>query len=237
MKKQKQLPAPPAQKMPDKQAEKQSQSLPAVEQTEQKPVKKYTREETKNKVLEMFRVKGDLSEVLYELGNDLLPKFLHGTKKEREGVRKTLDEKVMSMMYGFEADTHMTLMEGFGERYRVGAKKICKQFIHDFDCKNSVEKILAESAAIAFMRYLDGSRRLNGCMDVSEHISDERTRYLGYLSKQMDRAHRQYLSALMALKQLKAPTIEMNIKTNTAFVSQNQQINVPPAKNETIDPK
>ena len=78
-------------------------------------------------------------------------------------------------------------------------------------------------------------------MDIVEYISDERTRYLGYLSKQMDRAHRQYLSALMTLKQLKAPAIEMNIKTKNTFVAQNQQINATQPtesnKNETIDPK
>ncbi|OHA72699.1 MAG: hypothetical protein A3A27_02425 [Candidatus Wildermuthbacteria bacterium RIFCSPLOWO2_01_FULL_47_18] len=228
MKKQKQLPAPPVQGLPDKQAEK-----PVLQ--------KYTPEETKNKVLELFRAQGDVNQVLYELGSDLLPKFLHGTKKEQRDVRKALDGQVMSVMYGFEADTHVALMEGFPERLRGSAREICTQFIRDFDCKTDADKILAESAAIAFMRYLDSSRRLNGCMDIVEYISDERTRYLGYLSKQMDRAHRQYLSALMTLKQLKAPAIEMNIKTKNTFVAQNQQINATQPtesnKNETIDPK
>jgi hypothetical protein len=45
----------------------------------------------------------------------------------------------------------------------------------------------------------------------------------------------------MTLKQLKAPTIEMNIRTNTAFISQNQQINannpIESNKNETNEAK
>ena len=57
------------------------------------------------------------------------------------------------------------------------------------------------------------------------------------LSKERDRAHRQYLSTIMTLKQLKAPAIEMNIKAKTAFVSQNQQINVPQAPKENNEAK
>ena len=223
MKKPKQLPAPKSENTPEKTGEKQT-------------LQKYTREETKNKVLEMFRVKGDLNEVLYELG-DLLPKFLHGTKEEQKKVRKTLDEKVTSVMYGFETDTHFVLMESFGERFRGGAKEVCKQFIRDLDCKTDAEKALAETAAVAFMRFLDASRRLNNCLDVNDYLSPVKTAYMAMLSKERDRAHRQYLSTVSMIKQLKAPTIEMNIKTNTAFVSQNQQINVPKAPSENNEPK
>ena len=71
-------------------------------------------------------------------------------------------------------------------------------------------------------------------MNAGEYITENRTKYLAMLSKQIDRANRQFLSALTTLKQLKTPSIEMNIKTNTAFVSQNQQIN---SKNETNETK
>lgn len=84
----------------------------------------------------------------------------------------------------------------------------------------------------SFIRAIDHSRRFNNCLNAGEYLSDERTRYLTMLSKQIDRANRQYLNALTALKQIKAPVIEMNIRTNTAFVSQNQQINVDNKINE-----
>ena len=219
MKKQKQLPAPSTQS-----------------KLEKKEMKKYTPEETKNKVLEMFKVKGDLNEVLYELG-DLLPKFLHGTEKEREKIRETVNEKAMSVMHSLETDTHFALMESFDERFRSGAKEICKQFIRDLDCKTDVEKIMAETAAIGFIRYLDASRRLNNCLSTDNYLSTVRTGYMAMLSKERDRAHRQYLSTVATIKQLKAPTIEMNIKANTAFVSQNQQINAPQQGNETNESK
>ena len=221
MKKQKQSSTPPTQSVPDRTGEKQA-------------LQTYTAQEVKESVLKMS-ITGAVDHALHKLGNGLLSKWSQGPLEERRKVEKEFQEQASAVMYGFETDSHITMMEGFSERFRGGAKEICKQFIQDFDCKNSAEKILAETAAIAFMRYLDGSRRLNGCMDIAEYISDERTRYLAYLSKQMDRSHRQYLSTLLTLKQLKAPTIEMNIRAKTAFVSQNQQINA--STNETNEPK
>ena len=222
MKKQKQLSAPSVQIK--------------LEKLEKKELQKYTREETKNKVLEMFRVKGDLNEVLYELG-DLLPKFLHGTEKEREKMKEAINEKAMSVMYSLETDTHFALMESFDERFRSGAKEICIQFIRDLDCKTDVEKIMAETAAIGFIRFLDASRRLNNSLSTDNYLSAVKTGYMAMLSKERDRSHRQYLSTVATIKQLKAPAIEMNIKAKTAFIAQNQQINAPKQDNEINEPK
>ncbi len=67
-------------------------------------------------------------------------------------------------------------------------------------------------------------------------INQNRTAYISILSKEADRSHRQFLSALMTLKQIKAPTIEMNIKARTAFVSDKQQININKEADEIIKP-
>ena len=63
------------------------------------------------------------------------------------------------------------------------------------------------------------------------------------ISKELDRANRQFITALTTLKQIKAPSLEINVKTKAAFVAQNQQLNVNPTdknnlnKNENIEPK
>jgi hypothetical protein len=85
----------------------------------------------------------------------------------------------------------------------------------------------------AYIRVLDNSRRLNNELN-GQNITPNRNIYIANLSKQIDRANRQYISALLTLKQLKSPNVEMNIKTNNAFISNNQQINV--NKNENIKP-
>ena len=71
-------------------------------------------------------------------------------------------------------------------------------------------------------------------------ISSEKNGYLAILSKELDRAHRQLITALTTLRQIKNPPIEFNVKAKTAFVAQNQQINAinnPIQQNENIEPK
>lgn len=204
---------------------KQKQSLSIKTQPEKQTLQTYTTQDVKDAVFKMTTT-GSVEPALNRLGKGgLLSKYRNGSRKEQQQIEEEALKEVSAVMYGFEAETHIALMEGFIERYQGGAKEMCKQFIRDFDCKNSVEKILAETATIAFMRYLDTSRRFNGCLTANENITPNLTGFLTMLSKQMDRSHRQYLTTIATLKQLKSPNIEMNIRTKNTFVAQNQQIN------------
>ncbi len=194
-------------------------------------IQKYTRDEAKAIALSM-EVTGEVGPALKKL-TELLPDWRDGKLKNKDEFQKN----VSAVMYGYESETHIALLESFSERFRGGIKEICKQFIVDFDCKTNSEKILAETAAVAFGRYMDASRRLNNCLDFNNETFPDKNTYLSMLSKERDRSHRQYLSTISMIKQLKAPNIEMNIKTNTAFVSQNQQFNVPKVPTENNDSK
>lgn len=220
MKKQKQLPAPPAQS--------------TIEKLEKKELKKYTPEEARSRVLGGFFADGaDLNRALQEFGNDIFPKLLHGNEADQKEVRKTLDKKVTEVMMTLEIDSHWGLMGAFNNRYWGMARELSSQIIKEYNCTTHVEKMLAEVIVNSFIRTLDASKGLTeGSLTLGGSITEIRTRYIAVLSKQLDRANRQFLTSLMTLKQLKAPTIEMNIKANTAFVSQNQQINAPQQSNE-----
>jgi hypothetical protein len=148
------------------------------------------------------------------------------TKQTHQEMIERLAELAAAVKYGVETDTHSIAMESFGGRFKYSMVQICKQFIQDYECTTNAEKLMAEAAAVAYMRYLDASRRLNNCLDSSSYTSPEKNTYLSMLSKERDRSHRQYLSAVSMIRQIKAPPFEMKIKANTAFVSQNQQINV-----------
>lgn len=198
--------------------------------------KKYTPEEVKNKVLQNFTIAGELKTTLKELGDDIFPKFINGSKKEQEEIREKLLKKVTDVMMALETDSHWALAASFIDDFRGMARELSSQVIKEHNCSTHTEKMLAEIVAGSFIRFLDNSRRLNNELACTT-INENRTKYITILSKQTDRAHRQYISSLMALKQLKTPTIEMNIKANTAFVSQNQQFNAPQAKNENNEPK
>jgi hypothetical protein len=49
--------------------------------------------------------------------------------------------------------------------------------------------------------------------------------YYSQFGKEADRSFRQFQSALCLLRQFKSPPISVTVKTNTAFVAQNQQLN------------
>ena len=187
-------------------------------------LKKYTLEETRKNVLKLFRTEGDLNYNLEKIG-DILPKLANGNTEEKKEARAVLQEQVTEVMMAIETDSHWGLIGSFDKEYWGMVKEFSNQLIKDYNCNTVAEKAMVEIITNSFIRTIDNSRRLNnelGCTN----ITPNRNVYIANLSKQVDRANRQFLNSLFMLKQLKAPQIEMNIKTNTAFVSNNQQFNV-----------
>lgn len=210
-----------------------------LEVNKQNPIqKKYTPEEARKMVLELAIPDGDLKDNLKYLGNSILPKLLHGNEKEKEEAVEKFNKRALGVMMTLETDTHVALMESFYSQYRGLAKEFSNQLIKDYNCNTNAEKALAEIITNAYIRVIDNSRRLNnnlGDPAESQSITELKIGYLTMLSKQIDRANRQFITALTTLKQIKSAPIEMNIKAKTAFVSQNQQFNL--NKNENIEPK
>ncbi len=185
-----------------------------------------------NGILEILRFPDDKKSLLKELTEEIIPKF--SVDKNDAELNKKFGDKSMLLMRIFENESHVSLMESFEERYRMLSREMTKTMIKEFNCINEIEKSLAELTVNAYIRVLDNSRRLNNELECRD-ITPNKNVYIANLSKQLDRAHRQYLSSLMTLQQIKSPKIEMNIKTNTAYISNNQQINV--NKDENINPQ
>jgi|ERR1035437_613605 hypothetical protein len=200
--------------------------------------KKLTSEEVKKIVLDIAKVDGDLEMNLRQLGDEILPKAFSKDAKEKKESHEKLETKAMEVLTALETETHVALMESFNPQYRGLARELSEQIIKEHVCTTATEKILVETIVNAYIRTIDTSRRFNNnCGGPGLPITETKTRYLAMLGKQIDRSNRQFLSALMTLKQLKAPTIEMNIKAHTAFVSQNQQVNVEKHGSENNEPK
>lgn len=197
-------------------------------------LKKYNPERTKEIVFKMMTVGGEKKDLLKKIGEKILPEYLNGTPKEREIILKEFKEKSLELLRILESESHVSLMESFTPNYRMLAQEMTSQLIEEYQCANEAEKALAEIITNAYVRVLDNSRRLNNELECRD-ITPNRNTYILMLSKQVDRANRQFLSALLTLKQFKAPIIEMNVKATNAFVSQNQQINIP--HNEIIEPQ
>lgn len=203
-----------------------------------KELVKYTPNEAKDILMKIMKAPSvDLEYSLELFGENILSKFTHGNPAQKKEAKEELYTKGREIMLMLEVDTHWNLAEAFNDQYRGMVVELTSQIIKEYDCITHAEKMLAEIIANAYTRVLDASRRLNNDLGKpGTEISENKTKYLLMLSKLHDRANREFLNALIALKQLKAPTIEMNIKANTAFIAQNQQNNASQPEHETVDP-
>ena len=134
-----------------------------------------------------------------------------------------------------EFDKHYLLAESLTPRFSTMAIRMVKSIIKEYDCRTVLEKSLAEIIASSFCRVLHLSTNLNRNLSGdSISISQTFVNYYNFLSKEIDKANRQYLNALTTLQQIKSPSIKVNLKAETAIVGQNQQFNsINSSQNET----
>lgn len=198
-----------------------------------KEVKPYSEEEAKKVIMSCINFPDNRKDLVRELTEEIIPKCTDDNHPDREKATKKFHEKGMLLLRIFENESHVALMESVDENYRMMGKEMSDEMMQEFDCKNEAERSLVKLMVNAYIRVLDNSRRLNNELN-GQNITPNRNIYIANLSKQVDRANRQYISALLTLKQIKSPNVEMNIKTNNAFISNNQQINV--NKDENIKP-
>ena len=108
------------------------------------------------------------------------------------------------------------------EQYRTLAIDMMRQLQKEYACELPSEKAMTELITLSFVRILELQRRINNYISSSINRTD--LAFFALLSKDLDRANRQYLSALQTLRMLKQPLLNVSIKTNTAIVGQNQLI-------------
>ena len=162
-----------------------------------------------------------------------------------EGITDEVNEIFRKAMPIVALDTHYFAAESVSERYRSFMMQFANDITQEYQCKTPSEKALAESIAMSYGRILELSSAFNNSQHI-EFLSSQKNGYYGMIAKELDRAHRQFTSSMMVLKQLKSPSLEVNIKAKTAFVAQNQQVNATPDKEskeykqtvyENVEPK
>ena len=158
-------------------------------------------------------------------------------KALKENNSKDVNSLASDIWRNFETTKLVGLQESVDERYRGLTIEMTQTIYKEMDIKSEMEKSIVEICVGSFVRYLDNSRRLNNNLN-SETITPNKNQYIANLSKQVDRAHRQYLSSLQTLMQIKQPRLSLNIKAETAFIADKQQVNsVKPESHEINESK
>ena len=148
---------------------------------------------------------------------------LHAKQSDEEN-RQAINKNLEKLFRLREQESQFELMNAFIERQQPVVKEMALRTAEEYGCQTQLEKSLATTVAHAYMRYVDCSRRLKNELEC-ENITSNRNRYIEIMSKQVDRAHRQYLSSIQSLKLLKAPAVNMKVNVDTAYMANQQQFN------------
>lgn len=144
-----------------------------------------------------------------------------GNKKE--GWQCTPESKFFKVLTLFEFDNNILLAESVLKMYRTFLMNFYRDLRSEYKCETPSEKAVAELVAMNFVRVLAAQFKSAYLLDEGRY-TDLSVSYLAALSKESDRAQRQYLSSLQTLKMIKQPALEVNIRTQTAVVGQNQVV-------------
>ena len=171
--------------------------------------------EDAQKRLKLCPISNEIMEQLSRLDSD--------TPENTQVTKKWLLDRDDRLLNACETDSHIALLESFDCRFHDMALELTTQFISENNCVTVADKMQAEITVGAFIRILDCSRKLNEALDPYFMPNKERNALIALLSKQIDRATRQFHSALSTFKYWKMSPVSLNINTNNAFVAQNIQ--------------
>jgi len=179
---------------------------------------------TKSKTLE------EIKAIVSELGTGFDARYVLGkVEEERKSLDVPKDVTSDSFLYKamtlFEFDKGILMLNAIPELHRTFVLEFSKNLQVEYDCKTPSEKSLAEVVALNFVRVLGAQSKMNSYLS-RDSVTDIGVGYLNVISKELDRAERHYLTSLEALRTLHSPSFNVNIKTNTAVVGQNQAVQI-----------
>ena len=196
-----------------------------LEEKENKPIKRYTVQEARSFVLESTSVLVDPNELLGKFANEYMPVVFSCD----DGRQKEISEKISELALAFSSETGFMLMKSVGEEYRSLALQMKRDLQEEFDCKTVSERMLVDLMVNSYIKKLRYSDKMEHNQKYIGHKYDG---YRNYRSKEIDRSYRQFTSSLEILRFLRQPAIKVSIKTNNAFVGENQQFNTKVESNE-----
>ncbi len=184
----------------------------------------------------------------YDFSDDLLIKEYGAlattskrlTQKQKDRMYEVSLE--IAMPYGLKNGLWIKNLNG--RKYYQTLGKMRQDIDEEYSCKTSLEFMLADRIVASYWRAMNCNMLFNSFTELENgHCSFNQIKInlLKELNKGMELADRQLNADIVLLKELKQPALRVNVKTNTAFVSQNQQFNINPPNennsNENIESK
>ncbi len=142
------------------------------------------------------------------------------------------DELIISdALMAVSHERHYLIAESVvDERWRPMVMDLANCIQKEYHCTASSEVALAGLAAAAYYRSLRASRKINALIE-KESIGMTGVQLIAQVSKEADRAYRQYLAAIETLRGRKQPQMRVSIQAKSAFFAENQTINAGGSQN------
>lgn len=164
---------------------------------------------------------------------------LYVTKQAEEELAKGVDPKgympnsaVYKALTLHEFDHGVLLIEGFKDELKTFVVDLSKQIQREYGCSTASQRATAELAASSYARTLQSQMMITRYLSKGE-FTDLGVLYMKFLSKELDRANRHYITAIQTLVSLKQPSMNITVKTNTANIAQQQLVQ----ENINVNPK
>ena len=195
--------------------------LVKIKESNRLPVRKVSADTAKDIAIKTMQLCFSTESTIKELAEKQLPYIPSGKKlddKTWENIR------TVSRAYGVESG--VSLVENTPKEYKSLAFKMKMDIEKEFSCDKIYEKAMVDQIVNAYIRNLNYSWVLSTCQKF-EFYGNARNNYLFFLSKEADRAFRQYISGIEMLSSLKQPkmNLKLSIKSNNAFLAEKQQFN------------
>lgn len=159
--------------------------------------------------------------------NTMLEQLVEAIPDAQQGKNmKHYDELLQISTQIVNLENHVLLFKTTTESYRTFAIEFADRLSAEYECASPSEKALVQIITSSYIRTLQYAEMLSiNTSGGGKPITQERNNYYNFLSKEIDRAQRQYVTGLQTLKQLKSPNLPVTIKTKNAFIAENQQVN------------
>lgn len=143
--------------------------------------------------------------------------------KSKENYKNLDDDPIVRVLAMRELDNGALMSLTVSKESSTLSIDLMRKIQTEYGCNTPSEKVVAELASSSFVRALDIQKMIRVYLDKGE-ITGIGVQYLGVLSKDLDRAHNQYLTAVQTLKSFRQPPLQVNIKTKTAVIGNNQLV-------------
>lgn len=215
--------------MPKRQTKKLAKSQPKELDTAKKDIEQFKRNSLKG-----FYYDQD-PEKIAEAGSKLLRKYKDSDGEADEETITELNEHGRKYINAHSLDTDMIPLECMSYGFGGFAITTLKELRAQYNIETPQDKMYLHMAVNAMVRYHSNLKEME-CWKSPRYLSHECNGLITALSKDADRAFRQYHTIIQHFEAKQQPPLKVNIKAKNAFVAQNQQ-NIASVNPEINDPQ